>query len=263
MKLAFINNKGGCGKSTSLFHVAGELANRGNRVLVLDFDKQRDTTTNFLSEDESKYDPKNSLTVLDYLKGECSFEECVKKNFIRVGNRKPSYYGIDVIPGDKKLENQSILKELIEQRDIRSLFSNLNYDYILVDCPPSNKGVEKIVLEQIADSVIVPMSADLNAIRGYGQLLEKIDHAREKNEDLKVIGIFFSMFFKNRGKNKEYDLLMRKKFADLYIDVQIPNTADIVKAIEDKGQPISFYKKEKSGARESIVKLVNRIEKDN
>jgi len=48
VKIAFINGKGGCGKSTSIFHVAGVLAKAGKKVLVIDFDKQRNTTDTLL-----------------------------------------------------------------------------------------------------------------------------------------------------------------------------------------------------------------------
>lgn len=258
-KVAFINNKGGCGKTTSLFHIAGELASRGKKVLVLDFDKQCDTTNNFLSEEESEYEPAQALTIFDYISGSCSFSDCVKKNYIRVGNKKPEYHGIDVVPSDNRLERQTLLSAAIKDRDVKGLFEGLGYDFILVDCPPSNRAVESVVLGQIADGVVVPMSADLNTIRGYGKLLDKVKTAREQNPNLQIIGIYFSMFFRNRSKNKEYREIMIKKFPDLFIDIQIPNCTDIVKAIEDKGQPMAFYKKESVGANEAIQRLVDEI----
>ena len=58
-KVAFINSKGGCGKTTSIFHVAGVLSTRGEKVLVIDLDKQMNTTDTFLMENEDS----GSLTV--------------------------------------------------------------------------------------------------------------------------------------------------------------------------------------------------------
>lgn len=259
-KLAFINSKGGCGKTTSIFHIAGELARKNNRILVIDFDKQGDTSNNLLSEEESNYDADDSFTVLDYIKGEKSFEEVVKKNYIRVGNKKPIYYGIDVLPSDKKLEVQSLVKSVLKDNDIASKFIDLNYDYILIDCPPSNRAVEKMVLEQIASHVIVPMSCDINSIRGYGALIDKIEKAREVNHSLRIIGVYLSMYFKNRKKHKEYREIMINSFSD-FIDIQIPNCSAIVNSIEDKGQPICFYKKtgENPSAKDCVLELTEEI----
>lgn len=250
-RIAFINNKGGCGKSTSLFHVAGELAGRGYSVLVIDADKQCDTSNNLLSEEESGWDEKDK-TLLDFLMGKADLSEVLKMNFIKVGNKKPDYFGIDVIPADKRLEKQSLLKDL----DARGKF-DLSYDFILIDCPPSNRAIEKIVLEQIADSVIVPMTPDLNTVRGYGAVVNKIDKARENNPDLKVLGIFFSRFKKNRRKDEEYREMMLNNFPDTFIDVQIPDCTAVSSSIEDKGQPIRFYKK--SIAKEPYERLVDDI----
>lgn len=260
ISLAFINNKGGCSKSTSLFHIAGEFAKRNYKVLVLDFDKQCDTTNNFLAEEESGYTDE-SMTVLDYMKGNCSFGECLKKNYIRVGNKKPEYYGIDVLPGDVGLENQEELMTLLEQQDIKSLFSNLKYDIILIDCPPSNRAVEHIVLENIATHVIVPMSCDVSNIRGYGALIDKVNKAREVNEHLKIVGVFYSMYFRRRRANNQYRVIMQDNFNDLFIDVQIPHSPEIVTALEDRGQPMCFYHKtyENPSARKCYARLADEI----
>ena len=80
-RIAFINRKGGCGKTTTLFHIAGELASRGKKVLVIDFDAQCDTSVNFLSEEESEYDEGAGYSVIDLICG-VPLENVAKKNYI-------------------------------------------------------------------------------------------------------------------------------------------------------------------------------------
>lgn len=260
-KIAFINHKGGCGKTTTLFHIAGELAHRGHKVLVIDMDKQCDTTHLFLAEEESEYDPKTSKTVIDYIEGNgLNLNTIIHKNYIRVGNKKPEYKGIDVLAGDNKLEDQSFVNDL-RRVDIKTYFDieemNYGYDYVLIDCPPSNKAVEDMVLEDIATHVITPMTCDTNAVRGYGELLNTISRARTKNANLTMLGVFFSMFTEQKKKHREYrDILSQ---FDSFINVQIPYTSDVVCATEDRGQPMCYYHKNK--AREPFAQLVDVIEK--
>ena len=251
-KIAFINSKGGCGKTTSMFHIAGALADSGKKVLAIDLDKQGDTTYALLGEEESNYNAE-SKNVLDFLKGEASFEEVVKKNYVRrKANMKPSYVGIDVLPFSAKLENQRLLKD-VDLSDKMDDFKK--YDYILIDCPPSNRAVEKIVFEQLADAILVPMSSDLDSIRGYGALVDKVDKAREFNPNLRILGIYMSMCDKRQKTHRDIVSLMNENF-DTFINVQIPYCSAVPNSKLD-GRPINFWKK--SPAKEAVELLVQEI----
>ena len=255
-KIGFFNSKGGCGKTTSLFHIAGVLADNGMKVLAVDLDKQGDTTNALLSEDESEYSD-NGKNVLDFFRGDAAFEDVVKKNYTKkIGCRKPTYVGIDVLPYSPKLENQRLLKE-IELSDKMDDFNE--YDFVLIDCPPSNRAIEKIVLEQLADGILVPMSSDLDSIRGYGALVDKVDQAREKNVNLNILGIYMSMYDGRVGTQRELLSLMRSSF-DTFIDVQIPHSAAIVDS-KLAGRPISFYKKTnvKDTMEQLTQETINRL----
>ena len=226
-KIGFFNSKGGCGKTTSLFHIAGVLADNGMKVLAVDLDKQGDTTNALLSEDESEYSD-NGKNVLDFFRGDAAFEDVVKKNYTKkIGCRKPTYVGIDVLPYSP--------------------------------CPPSNRAIEKIVLEQLADGILVPMSSDLDSIRGYGALVDKVDQAREKNVNLNILGIYMSMYDGRVGTQRELLSLMRSSF-DTFIDVQIPHSAAIVDS-KLAGRPISFYKKTnvKDTMEQLTQEIINRL----
>lgn len=254
--LAFINSKGGCGKTTSLFHIAGALAKTaGCKVLVIDLDKQGDATNALLSEQESGYeDNSKTKNVLHFLRGEAAFEDVVKRNYLKKnGCRKPSYEGIDVLPYSPKLENQRLLKDIAVREKLMEIGEK--YDYVLIDCPPSNRAVEQMVFEQMADYILVPMSSDLDSIRGYGALVEKVSAAREVNENLAILGIYMSMYNKRVGTQKEILSLMEQNF-DMFLDVQIPMSSAIVDSKLD-GRPISYYKK--SAAKDAVEELTKKI----
>lgn len=257
-RIAFINSKGGCGKTTSMFHISGVLADMGKHVLVIDLDTQGDATNALLAEEESQYDT-NGKNVFDFFKGDATFEEVMKHNYLKKrGCRKASYVGIDVLPfcpkldDEKELEKERLLNE-IDLSDKISTFSG--YDFVLMDCPPSNKAIEKIVFEQLAEKILVPMSSDLDSIRGYGALVEKVDKAREKNENLSILGIYMSMYNYRVSTQREILSLMQQNF-DVFLDVQIPMCSALVDSKLD-GRPISFYKK--SAAKAPVEQITQKI----
>lgn len=92
-RVAFINGKGGCGKTTSIFHISGVLSKCGEKVLVIDLDKQRNTTSILLMNTEIP-----EKTVLDFMTGEAEAGEVMAQALFQSrGNAKPKYYGVDVM----------------------------------------------------------------------------------------------------------------------------------------------------------------------
>lgn len=259
--IAIINDKGGCGKSTSTFHMAGELARRGRKVLVVEADKQRNVSYFLLAEEESKYDRNNSDTLLELLLKEKTFEDVVYKNYIKEGNAKPQYRGIDVIPASLELEDQETYAPLFKNKNFTGMFDGLDYDYVLIDCPPSNRMIERIVLEQLATHVLIPMSNDISSVLGMGDLIDKIDKAREQNPELKMIGAFYSMFLPHSRKSKMYFKAMNSKFPNLFIKEYIPFLNEVKESLEDEGRPLAFYRKSKArGNYENLVsEILNRL----
>lgn len=255
--IAILNKKGGCGKSASTFHIAGELAKRGRKVLTVDADKQRNLTFFLLGEEESQYDEDNDGTLLDIMLGKEKIENVIKKNYIKVGNAKPQYKGIDVIPADVELEKQDIYYSLLMDKDLSRLFDGLDYDYILIDCSSNNLMMEHFILEQWATHVLIPMSSDISSVMGMGDLIDKIDAARKHNPELKIIGAFYSMFLPMRNKSKKYFKAMERRFSNLFIESYIPFLEDVTTSLEDEGRPLAFYRK--SGACKYVEELTSQI----
>ena len=255
IKIAFINGKGGCGKSTSLFHIAGVLSKTGKRVLVIDLDKQCNSTDTFLMHSGTAY---VQYTVYDALMGEelC----CYSTKFLSHGNAHPSYFGVSILPGDIRLEDEAKLRDAdfkMFGRAVDSYAKDFEYDYILVDMPPSNKTLNEICLEHIVDHVLVPFSSDIHSVSGYGDIIDTVQSARAVNPTLNIIGVFLARYMANCG----VDRYIREQLLsfDTFIDIQIPLAADIREGVMF-GRPISYYKKV-SKSRSAYETLVDEINK--
>lgn len=257
-KIAFINGKGGCGKTTSIFHIAGVLSDKGEKVLVIDFDKQRNITDTLLMADESGYDEKDSRTVLDYMMGRADVRDVVKKSYIiGLGERLPKYRNIDVLPSDVRMENERLLKNVDVKGSLNGFIEENGYTWVLIDMPPSNKTLNQICFSQIANYVIVPFSSDIFSVSGYGDLMNTVNAARELNDELHILGIYLSRYMGNCEVDR-YIKTQLEGFGDMFIDVQIPLRADVREAVMF-GRPISYYKTA-SPSKTAFQCLVREIE---
>lgn len=254
-KVAFINGKGGCGKTTSIFHVAGVLADSKKKVLVIDLDKQRNASTTLLMNSEMP-----GKTVYDFLKGTCEAKEAVGKALFQSrGNAKPKYFGVDVMVASVELENEeNLTKDIDIEEKLSKYIEEEGYDWVLVDMPPSNFRLNEICFSQIVDFVIVPFSSDVFSVNGYGDLIDMVNEAREVNPNLNILGIYLSRYMENCAVDK-FIKEQLEEFGDIFIDVQIPLLSDLREAVMF-GRPISYYKMF-SKSRSAYERLVKAMEK--
>lgn len=255
-KIAAINGKGGCAKTTSLYHLTGVLANQGKKILAVDFDKQCNFSSTLLMHSE-----KPELTVYDMLINR--FDGDIARGispalFKSRGNAYPKHYGVDVMAGDIRLENSDMLQGLGSE-ELTKNFDALTqgYDFVLMDMPPSSKALNEICLGYLADYVIVPFSSDLYSISGYGDIMDTVSEARETNPDLSVLGVYLSRYMGYCG----VDRYIREQLLGLenFIDIQIPLAADVREAVM-YGRPISYYKAD-SNSRRAYEALSDEIER--
>lgn len=255
-RIAFINGKGGCGKTTSIFHVAGVLAKAGERVLVIDFDKQRNTTDTLLMNTE-----KPPKTVYEFMKGEATAEEATAQALFQSrGNANPKYYGVDCMAASVQLEDEAELQEVDADSfgaALDAFIEEKKYKWVLVDMPPSNKELNNICFSRIVDYVIVPFSSDIYSVSGYGDIMNTVEEARKTNPTLNILGVYLSRYMKNCAVDR-YIKEQLEQF-DTFIPVQIPLAADIREAVMF-GRPISYYKMF-SDSRAAYESLVSEIRK--
>ncbi len=239
-KLSFINGKGGCGKTTSIFHIAGVLSKKGEKVLVVDLDKQRNTTNTLLVNNEER----PQKTVLDFMRGEAEASEATAQALFQTrGNAKPKYYGVDCMVSDVNLQDEAALADIdgasVGER-LNAFIEEQGYTWVLVDMPPSNLTLNKICFHYIVDYTIIPFSSDIYSVEGYGDIMEVMAQAREENPLLNVLGVYLARYMTNCAVDK----FIREQLLnfDTFIDVQVPLTSEIREAVMF-GRPISFYKK--------------------
>ena len=160
-KVAFINGKGGCGKTTSIFHVCGVLAQKGEKVLVIDLDKQRNTTDTLLMNNEDRPEK----TVLDFFRGNAEADEVTAKALFQTrGNAKAKYFGVDCMSSDVDLQDEAKLADIDGEAvkdKLDKFIEEQGYTWVLVDMPPSNMTLNNICFGYIVDYAIIPFSSDI------------------------------------------------------------------------------------------------------
>ena len=238
MKLAFINGKGGCGKTTSIFHIAGVLSRSDEKVLVIDFDKQRNSTDTLLMNALER--PKE--TVYDALCGSPLENAVSKALFQSRGNATPKYYGVDCMASDMRLEDEAALSQIDSERfgiAMDAFIRERGYSWVLVDMPPSSKTLNDICFSHVVDFLIVPFSSDVFSVSGYGDIMDTVQRARNPNARLNIIGVYLARYMPNCAVDRYIRQQLLKY--DTFIDIQIPLAADIREAVMF-GRPISFYR---------------------
>lgn len=256
-RIAFINGKGGCGKTTSMFHIAGALAKAGEKVLVVDLDKQRNTSKTMLLYTE--FPPKS---VLDVMVGEASPEEATAQVLapVKRSNENAKYYGVECMVASVGLEDETLLSSVDQDRfgELMDTFiKEGGYTWVLVDMPPSNKILNNICFSRLVDYILCPFSSDLFAVDGYGDIMDTIEKARELNPALSVLGIYLSRYMANCGVDRFVKSQLEE--FDSFIDVQIPLATDVREAVMF-GRPVCFYKKngKSAAAYESLLREVKK-----
>lgn len=258
-KVAFINGKGGCGKTTSIFHVAGVLSRRGEKVLVIDLDKQRNTTDILLMNNESV----PSDTVLDFFLGNAEPEDVTSQALFQTrGNAKPKYFGVDCMASDVSLQDEELLSRInadAMSEKLNRFIESQGYTWVLVDMPPSNLTLNNICFGYMVDFAIIPFSSDIFSVQGYGDIMNIMSEQRKINPTLNVLGVYLARYMSNCGVDK-YIREQLLEF-DTFIDVQIPLASDVRESVMF-GRPISYYKlfsNSKKAYEDLVDEMVRRI----
>lgn len=236
--IAFVNQKGGVGKTTSALNIASFLALEGYTVLLVDMDPQANATS--------------GLGINPRLLDRGIYEAIIGEHLVRDIVFQTEQELMHIAPSTIHLAGATVELVSEEKREYKldAALADVSpyYDYIIIDCPPA-LGLLTINALVAAREVIIPVQAEYYALEGLSQLLDTIELIQQHLQpELKITGAFLTMVDKRNALAQEVIQELHDHFPGVVFETVIPRNVALAEA-PSHGKPIALYKARSRGGK--------------
>lgn len=251
--ISLVNQKGGVGKTTSSINLSASLGKLGKKTLLIDLDPQGNATTGLgINKGEIAY------SVYDVLSEKCDIKKAIIKTKFTNLSILPATInlaGIDIELVEKAYQDSNFQKNEQLKESLKEVKDN--YDYIIIDCPPSLGLLTTNALVS-SNSVIIPVQCEFFALEGITQLLNTIIMTQTRlNPELKIEGVLLTLLDSRTVLGLEVVEEVRKFFKEKVFNTIIPRLIRLVEA-PSHGEPIIEYDP-LSRAAEAYLNLAKEV----
>ncbi len=235
--ISLLNHKGGVGKTTSAINIGAALVELDQKVLLIDLDPQANLTLSLGM-------PRHPVTIYEALRGESSMVPY---------NVKP---GLDAVISTLDLSGaeMELINEAGREFLLRELLDPLvdDYDYIIIDCPPS---LGLLTLNALTSSryVLIPLQTEFLAMQGLAKIKQVIQKVKLRlNRDLEIAGVIATMFDGRKILNRDVVETIRKYFGSLVFDTYVRENVSLAEAPAQR-KDIFEYSPKSAGAEDYLA----------
>ena len=248
--ISVANQKGGVGKTTTTVNLSTILAKKGKKVLLIDTDPQGNATSGLGITKEVE------LSVYDVLVGDTEINETIQETAIK--NLKVCPSNISLAGAEVQLVSMMSREQRLKTK--RVIIKN-DYDYILIDCPPS-LGLITLNAFTASDTVLIPVQCEYFALEGLGQLLNTVNLVKKHlNKNLEIEGALLTMYDARTNLSNQVVKEVKKYFENKVYKTVIPRNVRLSEA-PSYGMPITIYDPRSKGAK-AYEKFAKELLKNN